>query len=157
MRFKNIGKTVFYAVCAVLVFLCGVMSCRLVNNMANREQKHYCLVRPLVYDAFTGEVIKDAQVVNTYDGRVYSTDGTGSTDWVSVYYGEEEELVLNTFIASAEGYKRTLIYAVCQTAGEPLNGPLIYMFAGEEGETVSMVYSPSNEYTRELAQRFEVE
>lgn len=151
---RDINKIIFIAICGILIFTCGFLGGRLFYGVLSRDEQHYCLVRPMVYDAFTGEPIEDAVVINTYDGCKYTTDASGSTDWISVYYDEEDETKLNAFIAVADGYKRTLIYAVCQTAQDPLNGPLIYMFSGKKSDVISMVYSPSDEYTKALASKF---
>lgn len=151
---KDINKIIFIAVCGILIFSCGFLGGKLFYGLLNNEEQHYCLVRPMVYDAFTGEAIQNATVINTLDGREYITDSNGSTDWICVYYDENEQTTLNAFIAVADGYKRTVTYAVFETAREPLDGPLIYMFSGKKSDVVSMVYSPSDEYTFELAKKF---
>lgn len=150
---KDVNKIVFFTLCAALVFGCGILVGRLLYNILNQNRVHYCLVRPMVYDAFTGKPIPNATVYNATDGRGYTTDSSGSTDWISVHYNEPDEITLNAFVASADGYKSTLLYMVCQTALEPLDGPLIYMFSGQESDTVSMVYSPSDDYSKALADR----
>ena len=151
---QDINKIIFTVICGVLVFFCGALTSRLIFGISRVEPISYTLVRPMVYDAFTGKPIANATVVNTYDGSVYTTDANGSTDWISVYYKENDDTKLNTFIASAEGFKSTAVYAVIETASDPLNGPLIYMFSGSQSETISMVYSPSDEFTQNLADRF---
>lgn len=151
---KDINKIIFITICGILTFACGFLGGKLFYGLLNKEEQHYCLVRPMVYDAFTGEAIQNATVINTLDGNSYITDSNGSTDWISVYYNESEPTKLNAFIAVADGYKRTLVYAVFETAREPLDGPLIYMFSGKKSDVVSMVYSPSDEYTTELAKKF---
>ena len=150
----DINKIIFIAVCGVLIFFCGALTFRLIYGISKVEPMSYCLVRPMVYDAFTGEPIANATVINTLDGQIYTTDENGSTDWISVYFNESQEIQLNTFIASADGFKNTTVYAVIQTDGDPLNGPLIYMFSGSQNQTISMVYSPSDDYTKTLADRF---
>lgn len=152
---KDITKTLFYIVAAVLLVAIGFMSGKLVYNVRDVQTQHYCLVKPIVYDAYTGEPLVNAKITNTYDGATYTTDSTGSTDWISVYYADEDELQLCTFIAEAEGYKSTVLYMVCETKHDPLNGPLIYMFTGKgKDEFVSMVYSPGDSYTEKLKDRF---
>lgn len=151
---KDINKIIFIGICGILTFACGFLGGKLFYGLLNNEELHYCLVRPMVYDAFTGEAIPNATVINTLDGNSYTTDSNGSTDWISVYYNEYESATLNAFIAVADGYKRTLVYAVFETAREPLDGPLIYMFTGKKSDVVSMVYSPSDEYTKNLAENF---
>lgn len=149
------SKIIFSVVCAILVCSIGFFAGRLTYNIKDNKQMHYCLVKPLVYDAYTGEPLANATVTNTADGKTYTTDSTGSTDWISVYYTDEEEVTLCTFIAQTDGYKTTVLYMVCETGCEPLDGPLIYMFTGPtKTETISMVYSPSDEYNKELVNRF---
>lgn len=152
---KDISKIVFIVVCAVLVCTIGFCLGRLTYKLKNTSKTHYCLVKPIVYDAYTGEPLANATVINTADGKTYATDSSGSTDWIAVYYSEGEETKLSTFIARLDGYKTTLLYMVCETGTEPLDGPMIYMFEGaSKSETVSMVYSPSDKYADKLMERF---
>lgn len=152
---KDISKIVFVAVCAVLICTIGFCLGRFTYKLNNTEKTHYCLVKPIVYDAYTGEPLANATVINTADGKAYTTDSSGSTDWIAVYYSENEETKLCTFIARTDGYKTTLLYMVCETGTEPLDGPMIYMFEGaSKSDIVSMVYSPSDEYAQELTRRF---
>ncbi len=152
---KDITKIIFYICASLLIAAIGFMTGRLIYNVKDVQSVHYCLVKPVVYDAYTGEPIVNATVTNTYDGKTYSTDVSGSTDWIAVYYSDEEELKLCTFIASAEGYKSTILYMVCETKHDPLNGPLLYMFTGNcKDEFVSMVYSPGDDYSKKLKEQY---
>ena len=152
---KDISKIIFAVVSAILLCLIGFSAGRLTYKVKDNGKTHYCLVKPLVYDAYTGEPIANAVVTNISDGRTYTTDSTGSTDWIAVYYNDDEEIKLSTFIARTDGYKTTLLYMVCETGTEPLDGPMIYMFTGQSrDETISMVYSPSDEYSQKLVKEF---
>ena len=149
------SKIVFTVLCAVLICTIGFCLGRFTYKIRNTAKTHYCLVKPIVYDAYTGEPLANAVVTNTADGKTYITDSAGSTDWIAVYYSEEEEIKLCTFIARTDGYKTTLLYMVCETGAEPLDGPMIYMFAGaSKSEIVSMVYSPSDKYVENLTKKF---
>lgn len=152
---KETSKILFAALSALLVCAIGFLGGTLASKLTDNEEIHYCLVKPLVYDAFTGKPLANATVINTADGKTYKTDESGSTDWIAVYYTDENELALNPFIAKCEGYKNMIMYAVCETGRDPLDGPMVYMFtAEEENETVSMVYAPSDEYSGKLFERF---
>jgi len=91
---QDINKIIFTVICGVLVFFCGALTCRLIFGISSVEPISYTLVRPMVYDAFTGKPIANATVVNTYDGSVYTTDANGSTDWISVYYKENDDTAI---------------------------------------------------------------
>ncbi len=148
------SKLIFYAVCTVLVLAVGFLSGKLYCAVTQNETVYYRLIRPQVYDATTGKAIKNATVTRAYDGVKYLTDDDGSTEWMSVTYKEGEETTLAIFIAQAKGYKTTLLYMVCETDSEPLEAPHIYLFSGDSSQSVSMVYSPHDEYNRELIERF---
>lgn len=152
---NDINKTIFYILCSVLICAIGFFAARLTYKISDAPQTHYCLVKPVVYDAYTGEPVANATVINTADGTSYRTDSSGSTDWISVYYSDGDEVTLCTFIAQYDGYKTTLLYMVCETGKEPLDGPMIYLFTGaSKSDIISMVYSPSDEYSKTLTERF---
>ncbi len=151
---NNIQKIIYPALTSVLLILIGFLAGRLFYTVSNEDPLHYSLVKPLVYDATTGVLIEGASVTSAESGITYVTDGTGSTDWIPLYYSSDEELVLSTFIASASGYKTTLLYMAAETGKDPLNGPLIYMFPGDNSSSVSIVSAPSDEYSKKLRERF---
>ncbi len=152
---KDVSKILFTSICALLICAIGFLGGRLTLKTAEPNTVHYCLVKPLVYDAYTGKPLANAVVTNTADGKTYQTDSEGSTDWIAVYYDEGNEIALNPFIATLDGYKNTVMYMVCETGKDPLDGPIIYMFTSDgANETVSMVYSPSDKYAEMLMERF---
>ena len=67
------SKIIFSVVYAILVCSIGFLAGRLTYNIKDNKQMHYCLVKPLVYDAYTGEPLANATVTNTADGKTYTT------------------------------------------------------------------------------------
>lgn len=151
---RDITEILFKALCTLMLLAAGFLICMLYRNMKDIKPQHYCLVKPTVFDALTGEPVGNAVITDAYDGRTYTSDSTGSADWLAVYYEKDTELALSEFIVSAKGYKTTVMYIVTETALSPLDGPVIYLFGGNENETVSMVYSPSDEYSENLRKKF---